>query len=118
MAACLAAMFSLPASELAAEKDCSAIAVGTRVLVKPHSSGHGICFDSDRGNDPYEFGQTRYARQTLSYRDRKVALEDGTSGVEEYYCHPPLGIFKQVYRCPCGISEEIRTRAVCRVEKK
>ena len=86
--------------------------------MKPHNSNLGVCSDTDRGNDPYGFGQTRYRRQTLSYRDRRVRLEDGTGGVEEYYCHLPFGIFKQVYRCPCGISETIETRAVCRIEEK
>jgi hypothetical protein len=100
----------------AAEKDCSAVAVGPRILVKPHANNIGQCTDTDRGNDPYEFGQTRYRRQTLPYRDRLVRLKDGKGGVEEYYCQRPFGIFKQVYRCPCGIYEPIPTRAVCRIE--
>jgi len=116
LAASLAGLVLAAAGGLAAEKDCSAKAVGSRVLVKPHASNLGVCIDTDRGNDPYGFGQTRYRRQTLSYRDRRVRLEDGTSGVEEYYCHLPFGIFKQAYRCPCGIDEPIRSRAVCRIE--
>lgn len=116
--AVLAVMLGAPTPGLTAEKDCSAIAVGSRILVKPHNSNLGVCSDTDRGNDPYGFGQTRYRRQTLSYRDRKVRLEDGSYGVEEYFCHLPYGIIKQVYRCPCGISEAIKTRAVCRIEEQ
>ena len=101
---------------LAAEKDCSAQAVGARVLVKAHDDYLGTCVDTDRGNDPYGFGLTHYRRQTLPFRDRRVKLKDGTGGVEEYYCHLPFGIFKQVYRCPCGIRAPMRTRAVCRIE--
>lgn len=114
--ALLAGASLVAVSALAAEKDCSAVAVGKRIVIKPHAIGIGQCIDTDRGNDPYEYGQTRYRRQTLSYRDRKVQLEDGRSGVEEYYCHLPFGILKQVYSCPCGIYEPVRTRAVCRTE--
>ncbi len=116
-AASLAGLIMAAAPGMAAEKDCSAKAVGSRVLVKPHASNLGTCIDTDRGNDPYGFGLTHYRRQTLPFRDRRVRLKEGTGGVEEYYCHLPFGIFKQVYRCPCGIYEPIRSRAVCRTEE-
>ena len=115
-AAGVAGMLVAATPGLAAEKDCSAIAVGSRVLVKTHDDYLGTCVDTDRGNDPYGFGLTHYRRQTLPFRDRRVRLKDGTNGVEEYYCHLPYGIFKQVYRCPCGVAAPMRTRAVCRIE--
>jgi len=116
LAAILAAALLATAPGRTAEKDCSALAVGPPVLVKRQASNIGQCLDTDRGNDPYYFGQTRYRRQTLPYRDRRVRTKDGKTAVEEYYCKRPSGIFKQVYRCPCGIYEPIPTRAVCRVE--
>lgn len=97
-----------------ADTSCRAEPVGDAKIMKSHQSDLGACVETDRGNDPYVFGRTSYRKQSIGWRDRRFTLPDGGAAIEEYFCRLPIGILMQVYRCPCGVSAQVRGRGVCR----